>query len=389
VTLLIAALAVLSFPSVVGASPAPDRRAADDVLVHWRDDAHSVVELPSELGAGPRAALETWAPWAADRGYRIELSDDGRVLLLVRSRKRPRAELELVEDATKLFDSILPAPPRREDGSPAPQPEDGSDPLALRTGPGEAWTWIRNGSPPDTDTIVLVQARNQEDYETVVDLVVAAQPYLASWAASGKRASGFVLERPLCGVWLDGAADLEEYDAKNELVHRLARLLTLRRFGRQPWWLTLGLAWHFELELRGGVYCFPYRSGFVGRNEHTGWPSQLKRVAKDPGIDITALARWKRGEWDDERAILAWGFTLDLIRRHERALPMILEDFRVLQNLRGIERRTDGSWSVVVGYEPSAEDQEETMRWFLGDDFETDTSKALAKGKRYRPGRGR
>lgn len=372
-----AALVLALLSGIAAAAPT---RGGDDPLLHWGRASHPLTELPVELGDAPRAALEKWGPWAAEHGYRLELTDDARVLLLVQAKRRPKAELELIEDTVAWFDELLPAPPRREDGSPASPPV--PEPAAHRIGPDGSWSWIPHGSLPDVDTVVLVQAKDQTDYESTVDLVAELEPYLVPWTGTGKRASGFVLERPLCSVWREGGADLEEYDPENELVHRLARLLTLRRFGRQPWWLTLGIAWHFEIGIRGDVYCFPYRDGFVARKEHRAWPSMLKRTVKKDAVEMEHLAGWRRGEWDDGQAILAWGVVGHLADRHADALPLLLEDFRVLQNCKGIERRTDGSWSVVVGYEPSPADQVESVRWYLGEEFEAEATKALAKTRR-------
>ena len=372
----------------LGPGSRADRRREAEAEVHWRNDAYLRSALPDSLGEEPRRAIDRWADWAVEHGFRMDLSTDARVLLLLRTKKLPKKELALMEETLAMFDTLLPAPPRHADGSPV-APE-AAGPAATRTGPDAAWKWIQVGSLPDTETIVLIGAKTQGEYAAAVDVVVAAESYLGPWAAYGKQAAGFVLERPLCGAWLEGGPGIEEDDPGNELVHRLARLLTLRRFGRQPWWLTLGLAWYFEIELRGDVYCFPYRNGFVGRAEHGSWPSKLKGVAKKsaPAIEVDGLAHWKRGEWDDDKAVLAWGTATYLSQQHAEALPRILEDFRILANARGIERRTDGSWTLLPDFVPTVEDQAGIMAWHLGEEFGTEMQEALAKGKRYR-GRAR
>ena len=78
---------------------------------------------------------------------------------------------------------------------------------------------------------------------------------------------------------MENPAGMEEWDIENELVHRLAHLLLLRRFGQQPFWLTMGFSWYVEKEMRGAIYCYPYRSGFVWASEH-----ELGLLVRGPGV---------------------------------------------------------------------------------------------------------
>lgn len=375
---LVATLALALFPSPLAA------RGSDAGEFHWRGDAHELTELPADLGEAPRAALETWGAWATESGYRLELSPDGRVLLILRAKRTPKKELELVAETVERFDEILPAPPRELDGTPLRSAADA--PAASRIDANPSWNWIQNGPAPDTETIVLLRAQNSADYSAAIDRIVADEPWMAGWAAAGKSQGGFVFERPLCAAWLEDGPGLEEHDPQNELVHRLARLLTLRRFGQQAWWMTLGIAWHFEIELRGGVYCFPYRNGFVGRAEHGAWPKKLGRLAKQQGdgIALATFADWDRGSWEDESAVLSWGVAAHLAKHYPEVLPLILENYRILYNAKGIERGADGSWNILVDYRPSIEDQEEILRFHLGDEFAAEMKEAFAKGRRWK-----
>jgi hypothetical protein len=84
----------------------------------------------------------------------------------------------------------------------------------------------------------------------------------------------------------------------------------MRRFGRQPYWLLQGWAWHVEQTVKARHLCFPYRSGFVGVGEHGGWD---KGLAPDWSVDKSAqlamkdIASMRRGVWDDRAARHAWG----------------------------------------------------------------------------------
>jgi hypothetical protein len=379
---LIASLALVVSAATSDASTSPVRKAQDVIEVHWGRKAFEVEELPDEMGPGARAAVALWAGWAADHGYRMELSEDGCVLLLLQAKRTPKKELKLIEETLEMFNELLPAPERGTGGEPLPRLAQGG-PLAAMEGAWVRAPWIQAGPEADTETIVLLGLGDQKDYASVVDLMVDGNPYLAQWAPSGKRAAGFVLEQPLCGSWLLGSAAPEECDPHNELVHRLARLLLLRRYGRQPWWLTLGLAWHMEIELRGTVYCFPGRGGFVSCHMHGSWPNNLRNMARKDEPDITweRLSCWKRGAWNDGDATRAWGVAKYISLARSDALPFILEDFRSLGNMLGIERRTDGSWRVLTDYTVSQEDQQGILEAHLGEGFEEEMLKAFSKSK--------
>ena len=364
-----------------GASSSPLGTGRDRARVYQGRKSYYLDKLPADLGAAPLAAVERWGEWAVESGYRLELTADGRVLLLMKSRRTPRKELKLIEETLELFDELLPAPQRGEHGEPLPRLAEDAPLAAL--GSAVAPPWIQHGPEADTETIVLLAVDEQADYEAAIDLMVGTNQYLKSWAASGKRQLGFVLDQPLCGSLPIGKLEPEEYDFRNELVHRLTRLLVTRRFGRQPWWLTVGLAWTMELELRGTVYCFPGKDGFVSRGSHGAWPNNLRNLVrkKDSGISWQRLADWQRWTWNDGDATLAWGVTKYLSMAEAQALPMILEDFRALRNIHGIDRGADGRWRILTDYTVSSADQKELLEGHLGEEFAEEMGAALAKGK--------
>lgn len=375
-------LRALALALVIG-GPGPAAVAVEPpgggVKVYQEHRSYTLEELSEKLGAGPLATLELWGGWAAERGYRLELSADGRVLLVLRARKTPKKELKLIEETLELFDELLPAPERGPAGEPLWR---GTKPEETLFGvPNSAW--IQYGPQADTEMIVLFGVGEQDDYEAAIDLIVEGQPALASWAHTCKDGPGFVLSQPLCASLLLGKLAAEESDPHNELVNCLTRLLVTRRFGRQPWWLTVGLAWYMELELRGTVYCFPGRSGFVASSSHGAWPRRLRKLARDRDADISVerlLGLWPQ-VWDEERAILAWGTVKYLATAHGEQLAHILEDFRLLRNLQGIERWPDGAWRVNTGYRVPLEHQEALMASRLGGGFEQDMAEVMAKGR--------
>lgn len=391
--------------------------ATDDALVdlevQWRGKDHPAAALPAELGPGPPAAVEAWASWAAEHSYRMTLTDDGRVLLLTHTRSRsPKKRLELLHRTEAAFDALLPAPEREETVEPAapggsaggPPPEDpgtppedpggapsGLTPEGLEPLP---WSWSSEWGvgtwPLDTETCVLFVCRTEEDHDTLVEALGEMQDYLAPWVETGKEQLGFVHQRPLVAAFVEGAAGLEEWDPDNELVHRTAQLLFVRRFSaQQPYWLAQGLAWHLENELRGNIYCFPYRSEFVWATEHTGWDRELQQRFKDRKKDPLhpdEFMAWRRGSYDADAARITFGVAGFLARYHADRLPELCDRLRLFALEHGRRDLGGGSWERIPGYEVPEAEQLELLRELFGPAVMEDLTASFQKGKRYRPG---
>lgn len=365
---------------VLTAAPAVAQRKGKAPLT-WRGEQHELAVLPEELSDGARAAVETWGAWAVERGYRLDLNEDGRVLLVHDMKKRVLANRrKRIAETTRLVDELLPAPVRADE---AAQP---TRPPKAATG-GDAWTWEDDGPPLDTETAVLLQVKSQSDYASVVDKAAQGNEYLAGWVDGAKTLPGFLLERPLCAAWSEDAPGQEEWNIENELVHRLAQLLLLRRFGQMPFWLSMGVAWHVESEIQDGIYCFPYRDGFVWASEHGDWDRDLKQAfKKTKSLGFDELASWKRGSYEPDKARTAWGAVAFLARHRPHALGPILEDLRLLRDEKGIVHHGN-SWERIPGFEVSAEDQLAVFRTHAGDDFLDELLRFFQKGKRYKPGK--
>jgi hypothetical protein len=402
-------LAALSLPVPAGDDPLAG------LEVTWRGEERAALELPPELGPGPPAALAAWAGWAVEHGYRLTLSDDGRALLVTHERSRsPKKRLELLHRTEAAFDALLPAPERGaapEPGAPAgapdgPPPEDpgGPPPEDPGGGPGGlspegleplpySWSheWGVGTWPLDTETCVLFVCRTEEDHDDLVETLGEMQDYLAGWVETGKEQLGFVHQRPLVAAFVEGASGLEEWDPDNELVHRAAQLLFVRRFSaQQPYWLAQGLAWHLEHELRGTIYCFPYRSEFVWATEHTGWDRELQRRfkgrAKEP-LHPDEFMEWRRGSYDADAARVTFGIAGFLARHHADRLPDFCEALRLYALEHGRRDLGGGSWERIPGYEVPAAEQLRLLRELFGETVLEELTASFEKGKRYRPGR--
>jgi hypothetical protein len=338
--------------------------------VRWKGKAYALEELPTEVDEASRIAVEAWAGWAAERDYRLHLADDQRALLILDQRARPARPMKLAAQTVELFDALLPAPERLEPEDTAPPddaPADG-EPGA----DGEAWSYsysYSDGAPLDTETPVLLQVRDVKDYYACLDHAAELEPYLASWVATGRELTGFVVERPLAAAWIENAPGMQEWDIENELVHRLASLLIVRRFGQVPYWLHMGTSWHIEEQVRRSIYCFPYRRGFVWATEHGGWGDRLAQLWRDePGtVSMADLAGWKRGSYVEEPALQSWGTARFLAAQPAGVYSRLLEDLRLFREEHGVDRHADGTWSRIPGYEVPASDQRAIFECHLGD----------------------
>lgn len=367
------ALALLAAPALCGA---PSLR--------WKGRTYKLEALPEALPAEVGRAAGVWGEWAEDEGYRLELSDDARCLLVVSERRgKVELELELIERTLDAVDAFLPP---REGSTPAA--EGAAKPKA---GPGRLEDFELPPLTPEVSAPrlphqvpVLLEARDPGDYADALRMLVRKHPWLASWAEdTGASVYGLVLPHPLVGAWLWNAPDNEEWDPRNELVHRLAQLLVLDRGGQPPYWLLAGIAWNVEHQVRGAIYCFPYRAEFVGVGEHGGWSPQLKsefggKLGAPPTID--ELASLRRGRYVDRSAGLAWGAARWLIREQPARLPAILLDLDEVRRKDGIEVRQDGSWSTRPGWEVPPEAQLEVLRRHLGRNALRSIGEAFAAG---------
>jgi hypothetical protein len=167
----------------------------------------------------------------------------------------------------------------------------------------------------------------------------------------------------------------------------LAQLLLNERHGRLPQWLALGLAWQLESTVCKSVYCFPYRSGFVGKTEHRGWAKELAAMIAARGEEPLAmeqLSGWTRGVWDDAHAALAWGAGAMLADHYDEELPRVLAALAALRDSEGRTTHADGSWEGIGNYEIPPEKQLAILDRELGVDFLVELARFCRLGRNYR-----
>ncbi len=371
--------------------------AAGEPALRWKGRMIALEKLPAELPAEVGRAAEPFGAWADRKGYRLELSASADCILIVpKSQGDVDGEMELIAATLRRVGEFLPPRPGEKEaaaasGAAGAGSAGAGQPTTTPYRPERLEDFELPSTRPDVSVPrvphqvpVLIKARNQADNNSALDALAAQNPWLAGWVEDvGKVAYGLVLPRPLIGAWLVNAPANEEWDPLNELVNRLAQLCVLDRGGQPPYWLLAGLAWNVELDVRGTIYCFPYRDEFVGIGEHAGWSAFLKTYYSERGRGTPALseiAALKRGRYVDPAAGHAWGTVRWILSQHkERLLPILLElDERLRKD--GIDVRADGIWTTLKHWEVPEPVQLEILKRHLGPDFLDRLGQAFREG---------
>lgn len=369
----------------------------EDAPIHWGEKKLEFEALPDELPEASRTALETWHDWALAHAYRMDLDRAGRILLLTRaSNDRAPRLLEIALKVTERFDQELPVPAERLAAkapvlaAPAPEPvvsekpppEDPEDPegghpwkltatppAPVTQSPPVVTTWGSQAKALDTQTMVLFLVHDQDDFESLLKQMARAFPFLEGWSHEAKALAGFVLGDPLSGAYLENPEGVEEWNADNELVSRLARMCLLRRFGDQPNWFVQGYAWHMELAILGSIYVFPWRDEFVSVTEHGGWDRIVRNRYMRARFQPAEVMGWRRGKYQDAEAKASWGLCEYLLAKERAKLPTLLERLRVFREEHGRIQESPSTWRRDLDYEIPIADQEELFAGLLGADY--------------------
>ena len=362
-------------------------------------------EPPEALGEAARRALAEWVLWADDNDYRIVLSDDQRVLFLTEEKGgRFSARRELTEEASEVFDELIvpfeagsiedraePEEAVAETVDSVPEdPEGDVVPFGGAFGsaptlgePIEDTTWGSGETfTPDGELLVIVVAEGDDEYGALLEELVRRDPSKRNWADEALGQAGFVLHRPLVGALKRTDAGQEEWNPKNEYVNRIAQLLFVRRFGEQPFWLQQGFAWVVEWSARKSFYCFPYRSGFVGVEEHSGWDVELLnsfKDRKDRPLGPEDFAHWQRGTYVGRYSRISWGLVTFLTNRDKRAFSAMLDDLRLYRHDNNRVDVGGGRWERLEGYEIPIEVQREVIEKHFGEKIWQEATRAFRR----------
>ncbi len=338
---VLAALSAVNVAQTPASPPQKADKAALEPVVRWKGNSYTGKAIAEAIGESATACVVPWSPWAQAHGYALDLDPELRRVFVHPAARSSTAELAIVSRVIALVDKLAPT--------------------AATKAPAVVAIFVLAGPA---------------DFATLLDDVGARFPVLANWAAGEKGQAGFVLDEPFAAACLSSSPEQKEWNPKNELANRCAQLVLVERFGRLPNWLMQGLAWHAEMSVCGSIFCFPFRSGFVAKKEHRSWSEQLKALfppvpyeTKPRAISIDDLAGWKRGSYENDRALIAWGAASFLAKRHEETLPLILEDLRTIRAKESKITKPDGSWQIKPDYEVPPEKQLEILKARAGDDF--------------------
>ena len=380
-------------------TPALAWSAQGTALVHFQGKQWALGALPAEFPPLAVQALELWAPWASEQGFRIEVAADGKALLLVHAKRSATSQEWTKLQALEAFASKrLPYTPGPATPAPASAPvapaSDEEDLEPWDDDPAEKAKGRPASGPAEMPKFglraaVFIECRDERDLEQLMPYLQKKNPRLERWIReSAGQLTGFALQQPLVAAWLVTGEGLEEYNPLNEFVHRALELDVLNRFGQQPYWLRHGLAWVAELELCGSVYCFPYRDEFVGVGEHGGWKPKFQALAEaaSNGFVMANIAMLRRGTYSDNAAAMAWGTADFLMAGHGQALANAMLELDRVWRTEGIETDpSTGKWHTIDGYEVPQERQQALLEGQIGKDFLAKLRvSALSKSKKKR-----
>lgn len=360
----------------------PPRAVAGEPSVKWKGREYALSKLPPELPKEVAEAARPLGAWADRKGYFMELTPEADCLLITRRSGGVELNFTRIRETFAAFDGLL-APrsdsPETSGGTQKPARGKLEDFDLPKVGHQDAEMPRMPHQIP-----VLLEAKNPADYKSALQALVESCDWLAGWVTStGEKAYGLVLPHPLMGAWLVNAPANEEWNPENELVNRLAQLILLDRAGEQPYWLLSGVAWEIELSVRKGIYCFPYRDGFVGVEEHAGWAPQLKTAFESRETNpptAKEIAALKRGAYIDTQAARAWGTAHWLMRSKTASFAAILSDLDSARRKQGIAVAEDGTWKTIEDWDWPDAVVDEILRRQLGEDVFTQLGAAFRAG---------
>jgi len=381
--LSIALLAVVSSTLCAGFAPhslpvasSPRTALRDAVPISWSGKNYKSTELPEGLPEGAREALEYFAAWAAEEDYVVQLSDSASFAMFSHKRKvSSKSWSKAIVPALEQIEELAPLPDR--DGESV---ETGDVERTPQNELTVSWGEVHD---LEHDAACFFELKNSDHMRSLLEYIAEKEEKPAGWAEPYAELPGLILHEPLVGIIVGTAPGVEEWDPLNEMVNRISRIMLVRRFRTIPNWITQGLAWNVEFEVRGNIFCFPHRDRFVGVAEHGGWRDDLKvqfKSKKGPLLDLEALVGWRVGTYDPIQAGRAWGTISYISRAKPGALGDIIEELRLLTDEKGRMTRADGTWERIPGFSPSAEDQLEVLQRHLGPEFLEDVTQYFNKG---------
>lgn len=376
--ILTATATSLVLTTAVFAAAPQSASAAEALPVLWKGQTVSLDAIEGKADAEQYAAItrqiDRYRSWIVENEYHVAVTDDLRVVLVTQSKKSSEKRMKLVADTLATFDAVL-SPPDRSNST--------------ETYRGGEWG-VREHAP-DAEPVVLIELEKGLHYQTLLTALEETEPGMESWASIQSTEPGFADERFMATGWQaapDGFEIGQVWRSENELVNRLSRLLLFRSYGPQPNWFTQAAGWAVEQDVMGSIYCFPYRTEFVGVGEHVGWRNEIKndfKSRKKKPLELSEFADWQRGTWDLDEAATAWGFVQFLIQEKPDAIPAFAEANRLAYRAGFTVDHGDGTWSTNPSFAVSPKAQFDFLTAEAGEDVLQDATDFFRSWKKLRP----
>ena len=344
------------------------------MVATWRGKPQSIDELATateDLSPAAIALARSWSTWAAPRGYRVILSDSGRVVLVFSRTYRRRAGGKKEDNTVERFLR------------------------SVERTIAEVDQLIPREAVAGRDQPVVVVGARCEDYADG-DRGSGGAARVAARMGQDRRAGSerFHSGEPAGGRLGRGPSPtLRSGTPRTSWVHRVATELILRHADLLPTWLQIGLVWHVEDRVMRSIYCFPYRTEFVSIYDHTDWHTALmqmfKRRAKQP-MELTEVAEWNLREgYQKERGYLAFGVGRYLAEFAPDSIAPALAELSALIGEKRKIKTGEYSWRTDPDYRLPIDEQLAVLRKHAGDGLLTSVTTFFRKGKRYRPASAR
>ena len=344
------------------------------VKLHWQGKKYKTSELPESLPQGTLDALQYFLPWAAEMNYVIQLSDQADFMALTHKKWMSSREWSSAfEPALEMVDSMVPLPVREED--------DEAKTTEASAGGGMSYTW-GEVHELEYEAVSFFRLANSKHMSSLLAYIAEKEQKPQGWSKRYEDYPGLTMEKPLISIVVWSGPGVEEWQPLNECVNRIARMMLVRRFGKIPYWLSLGIAWNVEMGVRDSLYCFPGRIDFVGVSEHGGWRDTLKSQFRKKGttLNLNLLASWQPGTYDTIQAGRAWGIVRYIMLKKPEALSPIVEDLRLDIEKNGRIDNPDGTWSLIPDYSSPPKVQQDILERHMGPDFLDEVAKYFSKG---------
>lgn len=366
-----------TIPSLVAAalgltaalSPAAASEAGDAPSIHTRLGRIEPGAWPTTVPAAVRARAEWILPIAGAIEGRVDLEQEGRVILVTTQEREGRARRRSawVRRTLDAFDDALPYV------RPTRVPEHAHlDLLQDRLNGAEDRTVVVIGCEPEQRGEVLALLRDRGCTPERTD------------AYGFDDADGFV------GLWVEEPDGAERWDDGNALVHHLGRALLAERYGHLPEWFVEGFATWLEGEVTGDWSALPSRPEAFDRTLADGFTRELRdhyRAHPERPFDFEGLAAWTAEGWDPERLADATGLVQFLVEHTECGLAPFVANLGMRADVAECQVQPDGSIERVAGLRLSPTDTRAVLEGCYGTDVLQECATFFRRGSRYRPAR--